>query len=41
MGLHGLARSTSLGNGRSASVGTSVDGDDLVISDDLFSLVEM
>ncbi|KAM6264779.1 LOW QUALITY PROTEIN: up-regulator of cell proliferation-like [Spheniscus humboldti] len=40
MGLHGVARSMSLGNGRSASVGTSVDGDDLVISDDVFSLVE-
>ena len=41
MGLHGMARSMSLRNGRSASIQTSVDGDDLVISDDLFSLVEM
>ncbi|KAM9612032.1 LOW QUALITY PROTEIN: up-regulator of cell proliferation-like [Morphnus guianensis] len=41
MGLHGMARSVSLGNGKSASIQTSVDGDDLVISDDLFSLVEM
>ena len=41
MSLHGMARRTSLGNGRSASIQTSMDGDDLVISDDLFSLAEM
>lgn len=41
MGLHGMTRSMSLRNGRSASIQTSVDGDDLVISDNLFSLVEM
>lgn len=41
MGLHGMARSISLGNGRIVSVRTSMDGDDVVISDDVFSLVEM